>query len=243
MTTPNKAAFPEGSLHQTPIRALGLRIEGMQLAPIVAEFERELAVAGLARGKPAFYLTTEWGVPMDTVAIGIPFYLADPQLTKLHAERVGYIEGTQPNDILRYLRHEMGHVVNSAYRLYDREEWIKLFGSITQPYLEEYRPEPFSDRYVVHLPGWYAQKHPDEDWAETFAVWMTPGSTWQTDYADRPEVLEKLRYCEGTIAEVREREPLVMSRELDEDVGEIPLSVEQYYAQYSADSGKLPRGL
>ena len=59
----------------------------------------------------------------------------------------------------------MGHVVNYAYRLYDDEEWVKLFGSMTQPYLEDYRPSPFSRRYVRHLPGWYAQKHPDEDWS------------------------------------------------------------------------------
>ena len=67
--------------------------------------------------------------------------------------------------------------VNYAYKLYDDESWVKLFGSITQHYREDYRPQPFSRRFVRHLPGWYAQKHPDEDWAETFAVWMTPGGT------------------------------------------------------------------
>lgn len=65
-----------------------------------------------------------------------------------------------PADILRYLRHEMGHVVNYAYRLYDDGAWVERFGAITQPYVEHYRPEPFSRRFVRHLPGWYAQKHP-----------------------------------------------------------------------------------
>ena len=111
--------------------------------------------------------------------IGIPFYLAHPDLTALHGEQVGHIEGFNRADILRYLRHEMGHVVNYAYKLYDREAWVKLFGSITQPYREEYRPQPFSRRFVRHLPGWYAQKHPDEDWSETFAVWMTPDRDWR----------------------------------------------------------------
>ena len=77
----------------------------------------------------------------------------------------------------------MGHVVNYAYRLYEEEDWVKHFGSITQPYLEAYRPEPFSRRFVRHLPGWYAQKHPDEDWSETFAVWMTPHLDWRREYA------------------------------------------------------------
>ena len=151
---------------------------------------------GLTRVRPRFYLSTEWGVPFETVAIAIPFYLARPDLTALHAERVGHVEGFDRADILRYLRHEMGHVVNYAYRLYDEEEWVKQFGSITQPYVEEYRPEPFSRRYVRHLPGWYAQKHPDEDWSETFAVWMTPGLDWRKEYGGWPVAAAKLAYCE-----------------------------------------------
>src|SRR5438067_2597 len=83
----------------------------------------------------------------------------------------------------RYFRHEMGHVVNYAYRLYKRDDWTARFGSIDLPYEEEYAPEPFSRRFVRHLPGWYAQKHPDEDWAETFAVWLTPQRDWRADYA------------------------------------------------------------
>ena len=115
----------------------------------------------------------------------------------------GIVEGFDRGDILRYLRHEMGHVVNYAYRLYDEEEWVKQFGSITQPYGEDYRPEPFSRRYVRHLPGWYAQKHPDEDWAETFAVWMTPGLDWRAEYGGWPVASAKLAYCDRTMAAPR----------------------------------------
>ena len=91
-------------------------------------------------------------------------------------------EGAGRAEFLRYMRHEMGHVVNYAYRLYELPEWVAHFGAMTQPYLEEYHPEPFSRRFVRHLPGWYAQKHPDEDWAETFAVWLTPGLDWRAEY-------------------------------------------------------------
>ena len=112
-------------------------------------------MTGVRRLKPRFYLSTEWGVPTGTIAIAIPFYLANPELTALHAERAGYVEGSSVDDILRYLRHEMGHAVNYAYRLCDAPEWVRRFGSFTQPYLEDYRPQPFSRRYVRHLPGWY----------------------------------------------------------------------------------------
>src|SRR5690606_3112007 len=173
------AGFRESNLYAAPIRDLGLTIEGSRLAPVIDEFRAELAAKGLTKVVPSFYLSIEWGVVFGTVAIAIPFYLARPELIELHREEVGHIEGFNQADILRYLRHEMGHVVNYAYKLYDDEDWVKLFGSITQPYREEYRPQPFSRRFVRHLPGWYAQKHPDEDWSETFAVWMTPGRDWR----------------------------------------------------------------
>jgi hypothetical protein len=239
---PGPARFHESNLWSTPIRDLDLTIEGTRLEPIVREFKDELERAGLTRVTPRFYLSTEWGVPFETVAIAIPFYLARPDLTALHAERVGHVEGFDRADILRYLRHEMGHVVNYAYRLYDGEEWVKQFGSITQPYNEDYRPEPFSRRYVRHLPGWYAQKHPDEDWAETFAVWMTPGLDWRAEYAAWPVACAKLMYCERTMAALHGREPVVTSTELDEDVGEIEYSLGHYYRSDPA-APEAPRGL
>ena len=237
------ARFHESTLWSTPIRDLGLTIAGTRLEPILAEFEAELAAIGLTMVRPRFYLSSEWGVPFETVAIAIPFYLAHPDLTALHAERVGLVEGFDRADILRYLRHEMGHVVNYAYRLYDEEEWVKQFGSITQPYPEEYRPEPFSRRYVRHLPGWYAQKHPDEDWAETFAVWMTPGGDWRKQYSGWPVAAAKLAYCERLMATIHDREPLVTATELDEDVDEIEYSLDHYYRDDPSGRDELPPGL
>jgi hypothetical protein len=236
--------FHESKLLTTPIRELGLDLAQTQLAPIVAEFEDELRRVGITRLRPAFYLASEWGVPFPGTSIAIPFYLARPDLTALHAEHAGLVEGVHKADILRYLRHEMGHVVNYAYRLYEREEWVKLFGVFSQPYLEEYRPEPFSPRFVRHLPGWYAQKHPDEDWAETFAVWMTPGSDWRRDYAGWPEALAKLEYCDHTLAALKDRDPPPMAAEEDEDEDDdlaVPLG--SYYGQQTVSGEEMPPGL
>ncbi|HEY8519259.1 MAG TPA: putative zinc-binding metallopeptidase [Gammaproteobacteria bacterium] len=227
-------SFRESNLFAAPIRDLGLTIDGTRLAPVIEEFLAELRAKGITRVTPTFYLSTEWGVSFGTVAIAIPFYLARPELTELHGEEVGHIEGFNRTDILRYLRHEMGHVINYAYRLYDEEAWVKLFGSITQPYLEDYRPQPFSKRFVRHLPGWYAQKHPDEDWAETFAVWMTPGKDWRADYAQFPTALAKLEYCDRKLQELAGRDPLVTSAEHDEDVVELDYSLADYYRRNAA---------
>jgi len=243
MSAADSPRFHESNLWSTPIRDLDLTIAGTRLEPILHEFEGELTAAGLTRVRPRFYLSTEWGVPFETVAIAIPFYLARPDLTALHAERVGHVEGFDRADILRYLRHEMGHVINYAYRLYDEEEWVKQFGSITQPYGEDYRPEPFSRRYVRHLPGWYAQKHPDEDWAETCAVWMTPGLDWRKEYGGWPVAAAKLAYCERAMAATRERDPIVTAAELDEDVGDIEYSLGQYYRDDPDARSDMPPGL
>ncbi len=235
-------AFEEAPLGSRPIRELGLTIAGSALEPILLEFEAELAEAGI-RVRPRFYLSTEWGVPFETVAIAIPFYLTRPDLAELHGERTGLVEGVDREDILRYLRHEMGHVINYAYCLYDRPEWIERFGSITQPYLEDYRPEPWSNRFVRHLPGWYAQKHPDEDWAETFAVWSTPATDWRAVYATWPRALAKLELCDAIMTELREREPDVTDDELDEDVSEIEYSIDEYYADMEHAASEFPPGL
>ncbi len=233
----------ESTLGKTAIRDLGLTIAGTRLEPILARFEGELAAAGIVRLRPRFYLSTEWGVPMDTVAVAIPFYLARTDLTELHARRTGHVEGASAADILRYLRHEVGHVVNYAYRLYDRAEWVHLFGAITQPYREEYRPQPFSRRYVLHLPGFYAQKHPDEDFAETFAVWMTPGRDWRAEYKGWSDALAKLEYVDRVLAELRDTRPVLEDDELDEDVGEIGYSLDDYYRALDPGAADFPAGL
>ena len=242
MSAPS-TSFRESSQFSTPIRNLGLSIAGTWLEPIIREFEEELRDKGIVRIRPLCHLSTEWGVPFGGISIGIPFYLARPDLTALHEDEVGHIEGISRGDILRYLRHEMGHVVNYAYKLYEDEEWVKHFGSITQPYVEDYRPEPFSLRFVRHLPGWYAQKHPDEDWAETFAIWLTPRRSWLEDYAEWPGALAKLVYCDKTMQRLQSVDPLVTSDELDEDVGQLDYSVQQYYSRLEAAENELSPGL
>jgi hypothetical protein len=233
--------FHETHRAATPIRELGLTIVGSQLEPLVARVRGELHRLGFVRLAPRFYLSTEWGVPFGTIAVAIPFYLARADLVAHHGERTGHVEGTSDAEILRYLRHELGHVVNYAYRLHEDPRWTALFGPIDRPYVEEYRPEPFSRRYVRHLPGWYAQKHPDEDWAETFAVFLGRGRAALEEYASWPLVREKLDYVAHVTSEIGDRPPLVVDDTLDEDAAEIEASVDEFYrALAEPETAELP---
>ena len=228
------------------LRDLGLAIEGTRLEPIVAAFRDELRPLGLLSLDPEFYLATEWGVPFPSRSIAIPFYLARPELARYHAEQTGLVEGASRADILRYLRHEMGHVVNYCYQLYNRDDWTQTFGPFSRPYPDEYTPRPFDPNFVAHLPGWYAQKHPDEDWSETFAVWMTPGLDWRADYRDWPGALRKLEYVDRVVRGVAGMPALdwpeepqdvvtVVEVEESEEDGEFDVTVEQFYAGAAAE--------
>jgi hypothetical protein len=221
-----------------------LKIEGRELEKVVERFRAELKERGIVKLQPAFYLTDEWGVPEGTVAIGIPFYLADKKLFAVHKrKRAGLVEGETDEDVLRYLRHEMGHVVNYAYRLYATQEWANLFGPMSRPYTEDYHVVPFSSEFVRHLPGGYAQKHPDEDWAETFAVWMTPALDWRTLYQDSPGALRKLEYCARTLERVCDVDPEVTNTEIDYDTRAIKTTVQEYYESIDLGEATIPRSL
>jgi hypothetical protein len=129
---------------------------------------------------------------------------------------------------MRYMRHEAGHVFSYAYRLYARPDWIATFGPFDRPYRDKYRPVPFSRNYVRHMEGWYAQKHPDEDFAETFAVWLTPGSAWRRRYKGWP-AMRKLRYVDRMARMFSDQEPIVRTGEVDITVDDMRLTVGEFY--------------
>src|SRR6266850_2747688 len=183
MGTFEKAPPDVKELLSKPIRDLGLKIEGSSVERFVLQLYRELEQKGLKKFRPKVYLSDEWGCPSEEPVIGIPFYLADPKLQKLERE-MNDLEDAR--EIMMYLRHEAGHAFNYAYRLFATPEWRKRFGPFNRRYRDFYRPVPFSRRYVRHIAGWYAQKHPDEDFAVTFAVWLTPRSNWRRRYRDWP---------------------------------------------------------
>jgi len=190
------------------ISDLNLRIAGSPIEPFVHRLYQEMETKGF-RFKPAVYLTDSWGCPDRYPVIGIPFYLADERLARIEAEQTGEIEDGKR--IMALLRHEAGHAVNYAYRLWRRPSWEEIFGRFTRPYRDYFNPDHLSREYVRHISVYphgrtYAQKHPDEDFAETFAVWLTPRSGWRARYRTWP-VMRKLLYVNSLMKEIRRRNP------------------------------------
>jgi hypothetical protein len=208
-----------------PIRELGLKLEGSPVERFVEQLYRELEAKGLSRFHPACYLTDEWGCPSGEPVIGIPFYLANADLAHLE-KQANDLEDAR--EIMMYLRHEAGHAFTYAYKLHNKPDWKQMFGSFRRPYRDNYRPAPFSRDYVRHLPGWYAQKHPDEDFAETFAVWLTPRSNWRKRYRGWP-AMEKLRYLDRLARKLGKTDPLKRRGETDITVDDMEMTVADFY--------------
>jgi hypothetical protein len=208
------------------ISDIGLAIHGTLLEKLVNQLYEELALKGLDF-RPPVYLSDQWGCPDGTPWIGVPFYLADARLSKIEEDYSSAVEGE--DESMRYLRHEAGHAFNYAYRLYDRPDWRKMFGPYSRPYRERYRPDPFSREFVRHILGWYAQKHPDEDFAETFAVWLTPNLDWRRAY-DGWGALAKLEYMDGVMKEIAHEVPEVPEPSDDDlPVASMKYTLEEHY--------------
>jgi len=217
-----------------PIKKLGLRLEGSPIEHYVEQLFKELDAKGIKHFRPAFYLTNEWGCPSEEPVIGVPFYLADRRLGAIESA-INDIESER--EIMMYMRHEAGHAFNYAYELYKTDEWRELFGPFRRPYRDHYAFVPFSRNYVRHIAGWYAQKHPDEDFAETFAVWLTPRSKWRDKYKTWP-AMKKLQYVDRICKEVGEKEPLRPLGQKDFTIEDMEETVEEFYRENMRDESQ-----
>jgi hypothetical protein len=219
-------------LLHTRVCDLGLKIEGSPLEPLTERLYREFAAKGLAF-RPPFYLTDSWGCPDRVPVLGIPFYLADRRLARIEEEQTGEIEDEAMTMML--LRHEAGHTISYAYRLWKEPGWADVFGPFSRPYREVFHPQPSSREFVRHIYSsqngrTYAQKHPDEDFAETFAVWLTPRSAWRRRYRLWP-ALNKLRYVDRMMREIAERKPRRTGGKLLNPVEEMTMPLAEHYGQ------------
>ena len=204
------AALSDEKLLKLRLKDLDVGLDGTWLEDCLASLHEELGQRQI-EVRPHGWISDEWFSPDTAPGIAFPFYLAHPRLVRLERKMVVEVEGGTRAECMRILRHEAGHVVQHAYELHRRREWQRQFGRSSTPYPESYRPNPASKRYVQHLRRWYAQSHPDEDFAETFAVWLRPRSDWKRRYAGWP-ALRKLQYVDELMKELADVAPPVRTR-------------------------------
>lgn len=205
---------------------LGLTIEGTQIEASIVQLNGELQTRGLIC--PHYYLSDEWFTPDGVPGIAIPFYLAHPRLEKLELAQMLEVEGGDSESRLRILRHEAGHAIDNAYQLRRRPTRRRLFGNPGVEYPEYYLPKPYSKSFVHHLDHWYAQSHPDEDFAETFAVWLDPSSMWATRYAGWP-AQRKLEYMDRLMRKLARTRPKIRSKRLVDPLPRLKKTLGDHY--------------
>jgi hypothetical protein len=215
-------------LLQLRFKDLHLSFEGGALEGCFCSLNDELAGRNIL-ARPHAWISEEWFSPDNTPGIAFPFYLAHPRLAKLERRMMLDVEGGTKRDCMKILRHEAGHVIQHAYKLHRRRKWRELFGKSSTPYPDFYRPNPASKHYVQHLRRWYAQSHPDEDFAETFAVWLTPRSDWRKRYADWPVALAKLEYVDELMTEISGVKPQLTSRIEVDPVNRLTMTLGEHY--------------
>jgi hypothetical protein len=219
-------ALPDEALLDVRMADLPVSIDGT-LAGRIDQLRGELKDRGLEL-PIHFYLSDEWFTPDGATAIAIPFYLAHPRLERLEEAQMLEVEGGEHEWGMRILRHEAAHAIDNAYRLRLRRQRRAIFGSPAKPYPEFYTPRPYSKSFVLHLDAWYAQSHPDEDFAETFAVWLTPSSEWAQRYAGWP-ALRKLEYMDELMRSLGRRPPPLLNTAEVDPLRKLRQTLRQHY--------------
>jgi hypothetical protein len=206
---------------------LRLTLSGSPLEHSVRRLYGELARKGIGF-RPHFWLSEEWFSPDGVPGIAIPFYLAHPRLMRLERRLMHEVEGGNDKWLMRILRHETGHAIDTAFGLRRRKAWRDAFGKASRRYPSRYSPRPGSRNFVLHLGHWYAQSHPTEDFAETFAVWLPPRSRWRSQYAGWP-AFAKLEYVDRAMRGLEGRRAIRLSRDTVEPLSRNQRTLREHY--------------
>jgi hypothetical protein len=227
MEVPAWVSLSDEELLEKKIRHLGLQLEATELQPLIQQLYAELSAKGLVFLPPC-HVGDEWFVPVGIPAIFIPFFLVHDRLRRLERKMILEVEGETPEWFMKLMRHEAAHAYSYAYRLYKKKRWQQTFGLASTEETEFYRPRPYSRSYVTHLDDWYAQSHPDEDFAETFAVWLTPGLDWRERYKGW-KALPKLEYVDELMRSLAGKAPVHQPEYRVADYDCLNIKLKTYY--------------
>jgi len=226
------ASLPREELLDLRLCELRVDVASTTMGERVRALGAELERAGL-RFRPYVWFSTDWFTPDGFTGFAVPFYLAHPRLARLERSHMFDVEGGTHDSCLRLLRHEAGHALDHAYRLRRRRTFREVFGKVSVPYRESYAVDPDSRRFVLNLDQWYAQSHPVEDFAETFAVWLDPDSRWRLRYRGWP-AYAKLEYVDELMHELADRAPLVRTRERADSIAGLRTTLRDHYRRKRA---------
>ena len=230
MDSPDWSHLSDDQLLEKRIAQLGLKLEGSKLQPLIQQLYDELAQKGLAFLPPC-HIGDEWFVPVGLPVIFLPFFLVHDRLRQLEKKIILEVEGESPEWFMKLIRHEAAHAYAYAYPFVRKRKWQQVFGKSSNDETPSfYRPRPYSRSFVVHLDDWYAQSHPDEDFAETFAVWLTPGLDWRAKYKDW-RALEKLEYVDELMRSLAGKPPWPMPEYQITDYDCLNVKLKTYYAK------------
>jgi hypothetical protein len=236
--TPAWAKLKDQELLDLRICDLELEFEDTPLVELRDQLHCELAERDL-KLKPQVWLSDDWFSPDGTPGIAVPFYMAHPRLMRLERKQMLEVEGGTKRWCMRILRHEAGHAIDTAFRLHRRKTYKRIFGNYHDPYPDSYRPKPRSKNFVLHLEPWYAQSHPAEDFAETFAVWLNPRSRWKQEYKGWAAI-KKVQFVDDLMNRIAGQTPKLTSRAKIDPVSRIKKTLREHYAErharYNVDS-------
>lgn len=228
-------SLSDDELLDTRMCDLGTSLSGTIMEERIELLYEELEQRGISF-RPHFWVSDEWFSPDGVPGIAVPFYLTHPRLVHLERKMLLDAEGATQDVCMRILRHEAGHAIDTAYRLRRRKSYRETFGKVSVPYPVYYRPKPYSRNFVLHLDMWYAQSHPVEDFAESFAVWMRPRSRWRSQYRDWP-ALKKIEYVNDLMEEIAGKKPLVNSRSHIDPLRTVRKTLREHYEKRRAHYG------
>ncbi len=223
------------------ISKLAVRVVGSPLEERVDRLGDELNRSGLIF-RPSVWLSTDWFSPHGVPGFAIPFVLAHPRLVRLERKQMLDCEGAPRGWCMQLLRHETGHALDTAYRLHWRKDWRRVFGRASVAYRQTYIPKPGSKHHVHNLDDWYAQSHPIEDFAETFAVWLRTRGRWRSQYQGWP-ALRKLEYVDGLMQEIAKAPKKVQSREKPDSLVTVHMTLREYYQRKKDHYGEEDRSI
>ena len=223
------SALSDEELLEKKISELGLKLLGTEIEPMIHELYEELSRKGLYFHPPCF-VGDEWFCPVGIPAIFVPFFLTHERLRKLERKIILEVEGETKPWFMKLIRHEAAHAYSFAYRLNRKKKWQQNFGLSSTRETDTYRPRPYSRSYVLHLDDWYAQSHPDEDFAETFAVWLTPEFDWRERYKGW-KALRKLEYVDELMSTLAGKPPLHQPKFRAGEYECLDVKLRSYYEQ------------